>query len=328
MAAGYGRIASRSLLFLFSVGIVLSALSGPPPTQRILEDPNCARYTLQVQQSWNLQSPNGERFDASGLQRLPDGRLLVVNDKEAGVFEIQLGDLPTARLRRVPGIFEQRELAALCPGRSFPFDLEALALDAEGRLYVSDETQRLIFRCDLRSGITEKLPIDWAPVAKWFSPTDRNASFEGMAVGNGKLYVANERELGRIIEVDLNSMSVLRDFQVKPPGVTATDVHYSDLAWFESELWVLCREHRQVLAVNPINLKVHAAFGYMDIELDPKFAYRHWIPYGFFEGLSVDKGYIWLCIDNNGYPRRSDGNDRRPQLFKCPRPDTQNREKN
>ena len=328
MAASYTHFAPKILLFVVLLSVVFETCGGPPSMAHLPGDTNCARYTLQVQQSWSLQSPQSERFDASGLQRLQDGRMVVVNDKEAGVFEIQFGDSQTAALRRLPRVFEQNQLSALCPGRTRPFDLEALAVDSEGRLYVSDEADRLIFRCDLRNGVHELLPINWSSVAKWFSPSDRNASFEGVAVGNGKLYVANEREIGRIIEIDLKTMTVVRDFQVKPPGVTASDVHYSDLAWFEGELWVLCREHRQILAVDPTSLKVRAAFAYKDIELDPQYAYRHWIPYGFFEGLYVDNGFIWLCIDNNGYPRRSDDKDHRPQLLKCPRPDLKPRQKN
>ena len=318
---GYSCISAISPLFLFFLWLAGTAFGGPPPVSRIVGDTNCPRFTLTVQQSWSLQSPEGERFDASGLQRLRDGRMVVVNDKEAGIFEVLLGDSPVAKLRRLPGVLEQGQLSALCPKRARPFDLEALAVDPEGRLYVSDETERLIFRQDLRSGVCEKLPIDWAPARKWFTPTDLNASFEGIAIGDGKLYVANEREVGRIFEVDLKTWEILRDFQVKPPGVTTTDVHYSDLAWWEGELWVLCREHRQVLAVDPHTLRVRAAFGYKDIELDPQYAYRHWIPYGFFEGLLVDADFIWLCIDNNGYPRRTDGDDHRPQLFRCLRPD-------
>ena len=43
---------------------------------------------LTVAESWTLTPPTA-RFDASALVRLPDGRLLTVNDKETGLFEIR-----------------------------------------------------------------------------------------------------------------------------------------------------------------------------------------------------------------------------------------------
>ncbi|HTI71591.1 MAG TPA: esterase-like activity of phytase family protein [Candidatus Limnocylindria bacterium] len=297
------------------------AQSGPPDFRPIVTEPGCTSYTLTVERRWALQSANGERFDASGLNRLADGRLVTVNDKDTGVFEVDLGPGEVASLRRIPGVLDRASLQKLCPGRTLPFDLEALAVDSTGRLYVTDEAERLVFRYDFGTRTVDRLAIDWSPVTKWFNAADRNASFEGVAAGDGKLFVANEREVGRIIELDAGSLQITRDFQVRPPGVTSTDVHYSDLAWHDHELWILCREHRQVLAYNPATQKLRAAFGYKDIELDSEYAYRHLLPYGFFEGLYIDDTYIWLCIDNNGYPRRSDEKDSRPQIIRCRRPD-------
>jgi len=35
----------------------------------------------------------------------------------------------------------------------------------------------------------------------------------------------------------------------------------------------------------------------------------------------VDADNVWLLIDNNGYPRKSNPQDARPLLLRCPRPD-------
>ena len=45
-------------------------------------------------------------------------------------------------------------------------------------------------------------------------------------MGDGRLYVANERQMGRIIAVDLESLRVVEDFSVRPLGSNARDVHY------------------------------------------------------------------------------------------------------
>jgi hypothetical protein len=39
------------------------------------------------------------------------------------------------------------------------------------------------------------------------------------------------------------------------------------------------------------------------------------------EGLVVTKDSIWLVTDNNGDPRGRTGNDTRPTLVRCVRPD-------
>lgn len=277
-------------------------------------------YTLEAKSAWTLRLPAG-RFDASALLRMPDGRLLTVNDKEPALFEIRFGqEAGFADLVPVPQV-PASHFVPLAAGRDLPWDLEGLGLDERGRIHFCEENSRWILRQSAPNGPLERLPIDWSPAERWFSKSDRNASFEGLAVGGGRIWVANERNTGRIIEVDQKSLRILGDFRVAAPGVTAEDVHYTDLCWHRGELWVLCRELRRVLRVDPVRKEVLASYSYFDLEMDPRHAYRHILPYGFFEGLSVDDDAIWLLVDNNGYRRKSDATDARPQLFRCPRPD-------
>ena len=247
--------------------------------------------------------------------------MLTVNDKETGLFEIQFPSsgteavlVPYAGLS--PSLFEP-----LTPGRDLPWDVEGIGIDSTGALYLSEEHSRWILKQSAPGKPLERLPIDWSPASRWFSKTDRNASFEGVAVGDRFLYVANERDTGRILEVDRKTLRVVSDFQPRPPGASGDDIHYTDLCWFDGELWALCREHRRVLCIDPHTHAVRLCFSYFPIEMDPKYAYQHLLPYGFFEGLSVDADNVWLLIDNNGYPRKSNPQDARPLLLRCPRPD-------
>ena len=167
----------------------------------------------------------------------------------------------------------------------------------------------------------ELLAIDLSPVQKYFHSTDRNASFEGIAIGDGRLYVANERKRGRIIAVDLATLQVVDDFSVQPHGSNARDVHYSDLCWFEDSLFVLLRESRCVLKVDPKRRRVLAQYDFGQMESAPGKVYHTRYPTGTMEGLAVDRDYLWLVTDNNGLGLVSVPSDARPTLFVCRRPD-------
>ena len=307
---------------LCPVGVVLTAalqmaLAGPISLASTNTVPT---YTLKAAQIWRLDCDKPKRFDASALQRLPDGSLVTLDDKTTRLFRIELtGD--TGRL-----VATEHELfpprAPRKPGtKAEPRpDPEGLAVDESGTVFVCEESQRRVFRYRPDTKASELLDIDWTPAKRWFS-SDMNASWEGIAVGGGKLYLANERSRGRIIVVNAGTLKVERDFQVRPPEVQAADVHYSDLCWHAGQLWVLCRESRCVLQVDANSEKVLASFDYEAIERDPANAYAHPYPYGFVEGLLVETDDLWLIVDNNEFPRVADKNDRRAQLWRCPRPD-------
>ena len=73
------------------------------------------------------------------------------------------------------------------------------------------------------------------------SISDQNASFEGIAVGNQNLWLANERERARVIEVDLETLKVVGDFAPEP-SFWALVTHYSDICWFKGlqmDYWLL-----------------------------------------------------------------------------------------
>ena len=215
--------------------------------------------------------------------------------------------------------FSKDQLRALDPNHSAAFDCEGIALDDQGRFYLCEERHRWILRCNPKAGQTERLPIDWSRVEEFFSKVDANASFEGVAVGNGKLYVANERMAPVIIVVDLATMRVKKHFEVYPTKSSFFGTHYSDLCWFEGRLWVLCRQHRVVLEVDPDSERILAEFDYSDLE--HALGYRTGLPVGIMEGLAVDPNYIWLVTDNNGDDRTSAHGDNRPTLIRCARPD-------
>ncbi len=280
------------------------------------------RYRLKAAAYWRLSPPHHERFDASGLLLTPQGKLWTVSDRGASLYEIDLAEgNEAAGLSLLTNLFTASQLAPLDPEKADRYDVEGIARDSSGRIYLCEEANRWILRWDPETDHVRRLPIDWAPVEKYFSRSDRNASFEGVAVGDSHLYVANEREIGRVITVDLKAFKVVDDFQVRPWGNEAQDTHYSDLCWFDHALYVLLRSARMVLKVEPGTHRVLAEYDFSDMEKSSRVAYLYTWLTGTMEGLAVDRDAIWLVTDNNGVGRLRNPEDSRPTLFKCLRPD-------
>ncbi|MDB6036722.1 MAG: SdiA-regulated, partial [Verrucomicrobiales bacterium] len=200
------------------------------------------RIPLQLEGFWQLNLPLSQRFDASGLFEQKNGTLLTINDREAAVYQIKFQDgANSADLIKIPDCFTPNQLAPFAKEKIDRYDIEGIAGDVEGRIYLSEEANRWILRWDSKTRKVERLDIDWTPVQKYFHPTDRNASFEGVAVGEGRIYVANERQSGRIIVVDQKTLKVIDDFMPRPSTAALGDIHYSDLSWFDGHLYVLLR---------------------------------------------------------------------------------------
>lgn len=302
------------LLFLFA----LIFATGCKTTQQV--SGSWPRHRLIADQVTVLNLPDNRQFDASALWRLDSGELLTLRNTHDSIL-YRIDFLPggkEANLVPFNDCFQKDALRALS-GNERAFDCEGIARDEQGRFYICEERRRWIIRCDPKTGHLEQLPIDWSPVKEYFSPIDSNASFEGIAIGKGKLYVANERSSAIIIEVDLVSLKVKGHFVVQPTKSSFFGLHYSDLCWFEDHLWVLCRQHRVILKVDPRTHYVLEEFDYRDIE--ESLGYRTGLPVGIMEGLAVSKDDIWIVTDNNGDPRGRTGNDIRPTLVRCSRPD-------
>jgi hypothetical protein len=293
--------------------------ASPQPDQPTAapEKPARKSFVLNAEDFWRMEAPGRRRFDASGLAW--DGkRLLVIDDRSPEAHEVDFGTNHVAKLKPA-GIFSWPQMTRFIVGKNGRFDMEGIARDEQGRIYACEEANRWIFRYDPASNKVERLDIDWTPVRQYFS-SDDNASFEGIAVGGGKLWLANERDRARLIEVDLQTLKVVGDFAPQP-STWSFVLHYSDLCWFKGKLFLLLRHHRVILEIDPTTREVLAEYDYRALEDAPERQYHKEYPTGTMEGLAVHDHYFWLCTDNNGLPRVQDATDRRPTLFKCKRPE-------
>ncbi len=274
-------------------------------------------FTLTSDQTWQLNSPGNQRFDASGLA-FWKGKMLTLSDRGSEVYEIVLGTNHTAELKPT-GLFPHAQVAKVALRPAPRYDCEGVSADPEGNVYISEESQRSIFRTAGEGQKVERLAIDFSPVKQFFKG-DSNASFEGVAVSANRIYVANERDVPRIVVVDRASLKVLDSFFVDSDAFAFGGAHYSDLAVADGRLFILDRNHRSILEVDPEAKRALAEYSFGQMELAEEAAYRTIYPTGTMEGLAIDGQYFWLVTDNNGLPRVKYPKDARPTLFRCPRP--------
>jgi uncharacterized protein YjiK len=250
-----------------------------------------------------------------------------LSDRGPELFEIRfltnfpaLGKVTNGSAQLMPTPFFPRALAAATVRYTGSrFDCEGITTDPQGNLYISEESKRDVFRSSPDGKKVDRLLIDLSSVKRFFS-SDPNASFEGIAIGGGKLYLANERETPRVIVVDLPTLKVLDSFFVDSDGFAFGGPHYSDLAFADGHLFILDRNHRCILEVDPEQKRVLAEYSFGQMEVAEEVAYKTIYPTGTMEGLAIDPQYFWLVTDNNGLPRFKYPRDIRPTLFRCSRP--------
>ena len=272
-------------------------------------------FTLTADATWQLDVK--ERFDASALA-FHNGKLITVNDRDGAFYELALQSHSVAKLERLD-LFPKAKLSHLAPKKASRFDLEGISKDSNGNLYVSEETQRLVFKSSPDGKSIEALAFDWSPVKKFLS-NDPNASLEGIAIAGNLLYLANERSSARIVVLELSSRKIIDSFFVDSEGFAFGGPHYSDLAFFKDRLFILNRNNRCVLEVDPEKKRVLAEYSFAQMELAEEFAYKSDYPTGAMEGLAIDPEHFWLLTDNNGKARFKHPQDTRPTLFRCKRP--------
>jgi hypothetical protein len=108
------------------------------------------------------------------------------------------------------------------------------------------------------------------------------------------------------------------DVERRVDGVTVSP-SWSDLQYLDGHLYALHRDARAVVRLDP---KTGTQTALMRLELDEKLLYADAAPYGMAEGLWIERGVVWILLDNNDDTMRAGprAGEPAPLLFEFPRP--------
>jgi uncharacterized protein YjiK len=253
-------------------------------------------------------------FQPSGLV-VKGGRLFTVSDKNSeAVLEIPLDRGGEVTARRALAI-------AWGEGDRGNLDLEGLALDGAGDFVVVSEARARVFAVGA-GGRPRWLDLDLAEAARRAGLlATAGAGFEGVAaLGASRMVVAVERQpRGLVVATGGSAVACRMDATIipLPPG---RQPDFADLAVHGGRLFALVRNADAIVELVPDGAGFRegrwwsfgsavAAHRYSDER------------FGMAEGLAIDDERVYVILDNNGSPRATAPEDRRPLLFVFRRPD-------
>ncbi len=270
-------------------------------------------FNLKLHKSFPVEGP--ENIQPSGLT-IWNEQLYTVSDKhDTVIFRI---------------IFNENN-AVLQPYLTFNppdphnrgwFDFEGITMDDKGNFYLISETRFKILQVRADGSV-----VYWiTPSIRPFGENEglfqvHNAYGEGITfISPNKFIICAERQPRGMIEINLQSSpaSIMahRCEESKfgfPPGVS-TD--FAGLFYFKDALYVLQRNAYLIsqLTVDERGCSEGPGWSYHHIVTRDEFRYTD-MQYGHAEGLAIDENYFYIILDNNGDPRKTDSEDRRPLLF-------------
>ena len=122
-----------SWCLILAVGFAQAAETPPPATWPL--------HVLKADKVWFVNLPQGKRVDASALLRRPDGALLTLNDQATALYRMNFREgTNSIDLEPLPGCLTREQLAPFAAEKIQRYDLEGLAQDPQGRIYISEES--------------------------------------------------------------------------------------------------------------------------------------------------------------------------------------------
>ncbi len=285
---------------------------------------------LELERALRLQSQGA--LNLSGLALGGDGYLYFSDDNGPApvgwqlqnpvLLRIRLEDVlessnKNPRLEALEALEDQNRFASMAErsGKAHKFDLEGVAVAGDGKLWAVDERDRLLIEFDPGSGAMRQVAA-YRELALWHDQLAGgriNNGFEGIALLEDKLFLANEMFPGLIARYTLDSTG-----GVKPDTVFAIAGNHdiTGLECSDGALYALGRSASMVYRLDPETGQVTAVASFRREGDDPRYRYRQRMDrYRNSEGLAVGKGRIFIVLDGNFQPSLVDDNQRLPLLL-------------
>jgi uncharacterized protein YjiK len=159
----------------FLCALLVTGCASSPPAEILPDfsdskaDGLASRLKLRDDHGMDIREPSDLAFW--------DGKLYAVSDRNSKIYEIDERNGNTKRAINVEGR-----------------DIEGLAIDGDGRFYIADEADGMIWRVSRSGERRESFEVD---------TNGGNSGIEGITFDDdGRLLVANEKDPARIIVID------------------------------------------------------------------------------------------------------------------------------
>ena len=285
-------------------------------------------YSLELYRAVFLKG--SENVNASGITYDKNGRFYIIDDK---------GPAPSSWEKNRPVLYsldadfltkldstgvhlqpadsaigsESFSKAAKAAGKEYLFDFEGVCYNGDGRFLAVDERDRGIFELDILNGtilpaITREQLLEGLD---FLLDAKLNNGFEGIAVDDETLYLAQEMFPSAVLVYKRDSASIRHDKTI----TLEKNIDITGLSFFEGHLYALGRTSSRVFKLEPQSGEVIATADFMTFADSITFRYRNAMPfYRNSEGITIDNKFIYIVLDGNGQ-RIMDGSGRRETLM-------------
>jgi len=230
---------------------------------------------------------------------------------------IQIDDIPNPPKQDFPIILSVTRFFAELLGLSGGFDWEGVTCGDTGEIYLASEYYFSVLKIEINGGKTIGTWLGhdlYKAGAEHGLFQSHNAYFEGVAYHKGQIYLAAEREPRGVLRLSNQgeaSVYVQSGPHFSPRGLafdfTGLEIKNNKLITLERNDYLICE--RSVATYEAVT-----CWSFEFVGNSEEWGYQKDI-YGLAEGLAIVDDTVWIIVDNNESPRKSDKHDSRPLIM-------------
>ncbi len=271
--------------------------------------------------SWAFVTPShGDIFDFSGLEVMPDGTFLLLDDDKEKIFSF------SGKIADSIKINELIDLGSCLPKRKTTLDLESIRRYQSHTVLLANEAENQVIEWDLEKR-KARILADLSTVTLDSLGFTSTHGLEALCPYETDLIMVKETPPLSIVLVSLPEGKVKKVYKLKADSnfIDITDCIYAD-----STLFLLHRGGWRIMLTEPRGDRfiLYEVWDFSSIKEQPRFDYIIRDPttgnirndWGVAEALAMDEKYIYVGLDNNGEPLRSNPQERRATLLVFKRP--------